>query len=58
MPDLFEQIMSQADNATGSYLDKAMQEALGELYAPVSLLRDINHQNAIQARVPFVLNLR
>jgi len=58
MPDMLDQLFSATDNATGSYLDKAMQAALGELYGPVSLLRDIHHQDAIQARVPFVLNLR
>ena len=35
-----------------------MKAALGELYGPVMLLRDINHQNAIQARMPFIMNIR
>ena len=58
MPDMFEQLLSSAESNTGSYLDKAMQEALGDLYGPVQLMRTINRQNAIQARLPFVLNLR
>ena len=58
MPSFFEQLMAGTSNATGSYLDETMQAALGELYGPVMLLRDLNNQNAIQARLPIVMNIR
>ncbi len=57
MPDLFEQLMSSAEDKTGSYLDEAMKANLGEYYEPLKLLRDINKHNAIQARIPFLMNI-
>ena len=35
-----------------------MRSYLGDLYEPVRLMVDINNQDAIQARVPFVLNIK
>ena len=58
MPGFFEQLMEGSSNARGTYLDETMQAALGELYGPVMLLRDINNQSAIQARLPIVMNIR
>ena len=58
MPDFFDQLMAGTSKASGSYLDETMKVALGELYSPVMLLRDLNHQHAIQARLPFVMNIR
>ena len=57
-PDMFEQLLSQATGNNGNYLDETMRSYLGDLYEPVRLMVDINHQNAIQARVPFVLNIK
>ncbi len=58
LPDFFEQLMEGTNKATGSYLDETMRAALGELYSPVMLLRDINRHDAIQARLPIVMNVR
>ena len=57
-PDLLDQLLSSAENANGNYLDAQLRTSLGELYAPLMLMRDINRQSAIQARIPFVLNLK
>ena len=57
-PDMFEQLLSNATGSNGNYLDEAMRSYLGDLYEPVRLMVDINNQNAIQARVPFVLNIK
>ncbi len=57
MPDLFDQLMSSTEQKTGSYLDEAMRASLGEYYEPMKLLRNINKQNAIQARIPFLMNV-
>ena len=57
MPDMFEQLMASTDKKTGSYLDEAMRANLGELYEPLKLLITINRQNAIQARIPFLMNV-
>ena len=58
LPDLLDQLLSSAENANGNYLDAQLRTSLGELYAPLMLMRDINRQSAIQARIPFVLNLK
>ena len=58
MPSFFEQIMMKTSENNGNYLDEAMRANLGELYEPFHILLDIKHQSAIQARVPFVLNLK
>ena len=58
MPGFFEQLMEGTNKATGSYLDETVKAALGELYSPLMLLRDINNQHAIQARLPIVMNVR
>ena len=57
-PDMFEQLLSNATGSNGNYLDEAMRSYLGDLYEPVRLMIDINNQDAIQARVPFVLNIK
>ena len=57
-PDMFEQLLSNATGSNGNYLDEAMRSYLGDLYEPVRLMVDINNQDAIQARVPFVLNIK
>ena len=58
VPSVFEQLMSKASGSNGNYLDEAMRSNLGDLYEPVHILLDIKNQSAIQARVPFVLNLK
>ncbi len=42
----------------GSYLDSQMRQALGEYYEPLRLVKTINHQNAIQARLPYFLDIK
>ena len=51
-----EQLFS--DVQKGSYLDNNMRAVLGEYYEAFMFLRTLNYQNAIQARVPFYMNLR
>ena len=58
VPSIFEQLMSKASGSNGNYLDEAMRSNLGDLYEPVHILLDIKNQSAIQARVPFILNLK
>ena len=41
----------------GNYLDESLRAALGEYYAPLALLRNIDRHNAIQARLPFMLTI-
>ena len=57
-PDLMESLMKTIDNAGGNYLDAQMRSTLGEFYEPFVLMKNMNKQSAIQARMPFFLNIR
>ena len=35
-----------------------MRAALGEYYETFMLLKDINNQNAIQARIPYIIKVK
>lgn len=52
--DWFEQL--QQTTSGGSYLDAELRSALGEYYSPFMLLKTLNHQSPIQARLPYVFN--
>jgi len=41
-----------------SYLDEQMHETLGEYYEPLKMVKNINRQSAIQARLPFYLQIK
>lgn len=53
---MFEQLLSgeTADN----YLNGKFREAMGEAYEVMSLANSLGRQDRIQARIPFMLNLR
>lgn len=53
-----EQLMSTAIGGNGNYLGAQLHEVLGTYYDPFMLMRTINRQNAVQARIPFELNIR
>ena len=55
-PSWFESLTGSLDS--GSYLDKEMRETLGEYYAPFTYMKNINKQNAIQARLPYYINIK
>jgi protease-4 len=44
----YEQLLN---NKKGSYLDEQMHATLGELYTPFMMLKNMNRENAIQARI-------
>ena len=54
--DWFTQFLEQANQK--SYLDEQMQTTLGEYYEPFRFIKNINHQSAIQARLPFFMNIK
>ena len=51
----WESLLDQSNK--GSYLDAEMRQALGEYYEPLRLVKTINRQSAIQARLPYYLNM-
>lgn len=52
----WENLLSQ--NSKDSYLDEQLHETLGEYYAPFMYLKNIHRQNAIQARLPYFLDIK
>lgn len=47
------------NNLSGeSYINTQARQTLGEYYEPFMLMKDINNQSAIQARIPFKLNIK
>ena len=53
--DWIDQLLDQATGESGSYLDAEMRQALGEFYEPLMLVKNMNRQSAIQARLPYWL---
>ncbi len=41
-----------------SYLDEEMHAALGEYYEPLRFVKNLNHQSVIQARLPYIINIK
>jgi protease-4 len=53
--DWWESLLEQGNK--GSYLDSELRQALGEYYEPLRLVKTMNRQSAIQARLPYYLNI-
>jgi protease IV len=53
--DIFDQFLNRKKS---SYLDEQLHATLGEYYTPFMLLKSINRQNAIQARIMFNINMK
>ena len=51
-----ESLMSM--ESKGNYLDEQLQTTLGEYYKPFTFVKNIHRQNAIQARLPYYLNIK
>lgn len=47
-----------AENSEKHILDDKLKETLGEFYTPFMLIKTINEQDRIQARVPYILNIK
>ena len=47
-----------AMSSSDSYLDAKLRSTLGDLYQPFVLLRTLNTREAIQARIPYAINMR
>ena len=54
--DWIDQLLNKTSG--GSYIKAQMRQSLGEYYEPFMLLKDMNNQSAIQARVPFMMNIK
>ena len=50
--DMFESLLNRASSEGGNYLDGKLRATLGEYYAPFMFLKQLDRQDAIQARMP------
>lgn len=57
LPDYLSQLLDLPGAARGNYLDKQMRQSLGAYYEPFALIRDLQAQNPLQARLPFEPNI-
>lgn len=55
-PSILDQLFSSATR--GSYLDEQLRTTLGDFYKPFALIRKLNQREAIQAELPFYLNMK
>ena len=54
--DWFTQLLDMTSKS--SYLDEQMRATLGEYYEPFRYVKNINKQNAIQARLPYFITIK
>ncbi len=57
LPDYLSQLLDLPGAARGNYLDEQMRQSLGAYYEPFVLIRDLQAQNPLQARLPFEPNI-
>ena len=50
--DMIESLLNRASSEGGNYLDGKLRSTLGEYYAPFMFLKQLDRQDAIQARMP------
>lgn len=55
-PDFLTQFFESMNG--GNYLDEQVRQTLGEYYAPFMFVKTLNTQNAIQARMPYRINMK
>ena len=53
-----EQLMDIAGGNKGTYLDEQLRLALGDLYQPFIMIRNMKEKEPIQAALPYVLNIQ
>lgn len=57
LPDYLSQLLDLPGAARGNYLDEQMRQSLGAYYEPFALIRDLQAQNPVQARLTFEPNI-
>lgn len=57
LPDYLSQLLDLPGAARDNYLDEQMRQSLGAYYEPFALIRDLQAQNPLQARLPFEPNI-
>lgn len=58
MAGWLEQLLDMAGGNKGTYLDEQLRLALGDLYQPFIMIRNMKEKEPIQAALPYVLNIQ
>ena len=58
MTGWMEQLLDMAGGNKGTYLDEQLRLALGDLYQPFIMIRNMKDKEPIQAALPYVLNIQ
>lgn len=56
--DFMSQLLDKATSQSGTVLDEQLRLTLGDYYEPFILVRNIKNQSMVQARMPYVLNIK
>ena len=56
--DFMESLMKTTGEAGDNYLNSQLRATLGEYYEPFMLMKKLDKQSAIQARVPYYFNIK
>ncbi len=57
LPDYLSQLFGLQEAAQSDYLDEQLRQSLGIYYEPFAMIRNLNAQNPVQARLPFEPNI-
>jgi len=59
IPSIMEQLLKKMEQgSTGSALDEQLRAVLGAYYEPFFMVRTIKEQSPVQARIPYMLNIK
>ena len=58
MAGWMEQLLDMAGGNKGTYLDEQLRLALGDLYQPFNMIRNMKEKEPVQAALPYVLNIQ
>lgn len=57
-PNFLDQLLNTFQDGGGNYLDEQLKSALGDYYEPMMMVRNINSQSPLQARMPYHLIIK
>lgn len=57
-PDMLQQLMQKATGGSGTAIDEQLRLTLGSCYEPFVMVRNLNRQAPVQARIPYILNIK
>ena len=56
-PSLLEQLLNQS-TGIDTYLDAKLKNTLGALYEPVMMMNEYEQMDKVQARMPYIINIK